>query len=123
MHVCGFKSNFLDQTAQHTGAFAGVSNTFATLSAAVSPLVGGRLLDGTRAGWSRMFLAIAAINLSAALFWATAASGESLDDKLNAAARFEVLSAAAAGHEEEAEGLVPTSSPNKDSKRKKAVKV
>jgi len=82
VHVCGFKSNYLDQTKDHAGVFSGVSNTFATLAATASPLVGGAALDGTRAGWVRMFVAVAAVNASALAVWVTCASGDSLDDRV-----------------------------------------
>jgi len=82
VHVCGFKSNYLDQTKRHAGAFSGASNTLATLAATLSPLVGGALLDGTRRGWVRMFVLVALVNVSAAVLWVTLASGDSLDDRL-----------------------------------------
>jgi len=126
VHVCGFKSNFLDQTAQHTGSFSGVSNTFATLAAAVSPLVGGRLLDGTRGGWRAMFLCIGAINLAALAFWVTSASGESLDDKLNAAAQRDLEHSPRSVDAVDADAVLldkqKTLSPT-DIKRKKITKV
>ena len=81
-HTCGFKTTYIDQTALHAGAFSGVSNTIATAAAALSPLVGARLLDGTRHGWTKMFLLIAAVNAAAAALWVSFASADSLDDKL-----------------------------------------
>ena len=85
-HVCGFKTTYIDQTARHAGAFSGASNTLATLSAALSPLVGGRVLDGTRKGWVHMFVLIAVVNVVAAFVWVGCASADSLDDKLALAA-------------------------------------
>lgn len=77
----------MDLTAAHTGAFSGVSNTLATVSSFVSPLLGGRLLDGSRTGWANMFFCIACLNLASAGFWVWYASGDSLDDALLAADR------------------------------------
>ena len=53
---------------------------------ALSPLVGGRVLDGTRKGWVHMFVLIAVVNVVAAFVWVGCASADSLDDKLALAA-------------------------------------
>lgn len=84
-HVCGFKTSFLDLTSKHTGTLAGVSNTLATLSAMLSPIIAGKLLVVGPDGWVHTFVIIAAINVAACLVWVSFSSAESLDDKFAAA--------------------------------------
>lgn len=84
-HVCGFKTIYLDLTSKHTGSLSGVSNTFATLAAMVSPLVAGHLLADVDRGWPQIFFLIAVVNVVAAVFWALFASADSLDDKISVA--------------------------------------
>ncbi|KAJ8614563.1 hypothetical protein CTAYLR_004076 [Chrysophaeum taylorii] len=81
-HVCGFKTSFLDLTSKHTGSFTGVSNTVATLSAMLSPIIAGRLLADGQQGWVNMFLVIAGVNVIACFVWVVFASAESIDDKI-----------------------------------------
>jgi MFS family permease len=81
-HVCGFKSNYLDLTTAHNGVLTGVGNMIATFASTVSPLLGGSVLDGSRRGWTTMFMIIGALDVGAALFWVVFASGDSIDDKV-----------------------------------------
>mmetsp|Transcript_9580 Transcript_9580/g.30667 ORF Transcript_9580/g.30667 Transcript_9580/m.30667 type:complete len:491 (-) Transcript_9580:75-1547(-) len=80
-HVCGFKTSFLDLTSKHTGTLTGVSNTVATFSAMVSPLIAGRFLAAGPVGWIHTFLLIALVNLIACVVWVLFFSADNLDDK------------------------------------------
>ena len=85
-HVCGFKTTYLDLSSKHTGSLTGVSNTLATLSAMISPLITGFFLgantDHSLTGWRHMFFLISFVNVIAAAVWGVFASADSLDDKI-----------------------------------------
>lgn len=84
VHVCGFKTAFLDITSKHTGSLTGASNTLATLSAMLSPMISGKLLSFGPEGWVHTFFIIAVVNVVACLVWVSFFSADSLDDRFPA---------------------------------------
>lgn len=78
-HSCGFKANYLDLTAKHSGILAGAGNTIASVASAVGPLITSSILAAAPGDWARLFQLLAVLNICGAALVAALLSTESLD--------------------------------------------
>ncbi|CAK0858935.1 unnamed protein product [Prorocentrum cordatum] len=72
VHSCGFKANYLDLTSAHSGALAGIGNTFASIASAAGPVITSAALARAPGDWESLFGGLFMLNVSGAavvLLW------------------------------------------------------
>jgi len=77
LHPAGFKANYMDVTRSSPGVVTGIGNTLASFAAFLGPVFVGSVLQN--GSWTPVFVAIAALQLLAALGYGRYASTTPVD--------------------------------------------